>query len=107
MLLLSEPLLTLLPAAPEVHSDHQRKGVGKLLIQAAEIQAGKGQMGALKVRGALAVSVYRKSRAESRAVQDQDLFLSGEGDVECPAYGLRKLPVSSGQVILPESCSLL
>ena len=73
VVLLSEPLLTLLPAAPEVHSDHQRKGVGKLLIQAAETQAGKGQMGALKVRGgALAVSVYWKSRAESRAVQDQD-----------------------------------
>ena len=35
------------------------------------------------------------------------LFCSGEGDVEFPAYGLRKIPISSGQVILPESCSLL
>ena len=41
----SEPLLALLPATPEVHSDQQKKGAGKLLIQAAETQAGKGQRG--------------------------------------------------------------
>ena len=66
VLLLSEPLLTLVPAAPEVHGDHQQKGVGKLLIQAAETQARKRERGALTFRkfgggrgGALAVSVYR------------------------------------------------
>ena len=41
----SEPLLALLPATPEVHSDQQKTGAGKLLIQAAETQAGKGQRG--------------------------------------------------------------
>ncbi|OLP97038.1 hypothetical protein AK812_SmicGene20650 [Symbiodinium microadriaticum] len=66
VVLLSEPLLTLLPAAPEVHSDHQRKGVGKLLIQAAETQA-----------------PVRRLKSMASAL----LFCSGEGDVEFPAYG--------------------